>query len=235
MKSPVPARFDYSDLTADAREMAERTAEKIRRHQQRTSREIIDIGTDLMKVKEALGHGRFTAWLQAKFGWSDKTARNYMNAARVFGGAKAEIISVLPPTTLYLLSARSTPETITGKIVDELKSGRQPNPAAIKAEVEAFHRGAKDQARREQEQKPRAKRLKKLKDPERAERRWAKEQEQQKELQKQAAATAQKIIDEVGVELVARVLDATHDDWLVERALRDAVQAARDRTRQSAA
>ena len=61
MKSLVPAGFDYSGLTAAAREMAERTAEKIRQHQRRTSAEIIDIGTDLIRVKAALGHGHFEA------------------------------------------------------------------------------------------------------------------------------------------------------------------------------
>ena len=232
MKSPVPAGFDYSVLTADDREVAERTAEKIRQHQQRTIREIIDIGTDLIKVKEKLGHGRFTAWLRSEFGrGSDRTARNYMNAARVFGGAKAEIISVLPPATLYLLAAPSTPESIRGKIVAELESGGQPNPKAIKDRVETSHKEAKEQAQREREQELRAERLSKLKDPEKAERRRLKEEAEEQERMKQAVVTAQKIIEEVGIESVSRILDA---DWRVHHALREAVKVARSGAAQCA-
>ena len=151
-----------------------------------------------------------------------------MNAASVFG-AKSEIVSVLPPTTLYLLAAPSTPETIKGKIVTELESGGQPDPKAIKAEVETFHREAKEQARKEREQQLRTERLKGLKDPEKAERRRLEEEAEEQEEQKQAAVTAQKIIDEVGIGVVARVLNT---NWRVHRALREMVEKA---TRQSAA
>jgi hypothetical protein len=223
------AGFDYSGLTADDRELAKRTVVKIRQHLRRTSREIIDIGTDLIKVRAALGHGHFEAWLESEFGrGSDRTARNYMQAARCFG-AKSEIVSVLPPATLYLLSAPSTPETITGRIVAELENGGQPDPKAIKAEVETARREAKEQARKEREQQLRAERLKGLKDPEKAERRRLEEEAEEQEEQKQAAVTAQKIIDEVGIGVVARVLDT---DWRVHRALREMVEKA---TRQSAA
>jgi len=94
---PVHAQtgFDYSGLTANASELAKRAAAKIQQHQRRTSLEIIEIGTDLIKVKGALEHGHFIAWLEAEFGWTDRTARNYMRAALVFG-AKSETVSVLP-------------------------------------------------------------------------------------------------------------------------------------------
>jgi hypothetical protein len=102
--------YDYTVVSADTAALLKYTADKIRQHQQRTSREIIEVGTDLIRVKEALGHGRFGEWLQAEFGWTIRTAQNYMRASDVFG-TKCETVSYLPPKTLYLLSARSTRKT----------------------------------------------------------------------------------------------------------------------------
>src|SRR6516165_12161524 len=154
---PVHAQtgFDYSGLTANASELAKRAAAKIQQHQRRTSLEIIEIGTDLIKVKGALEHGHFIAWLEAEFGWTDRTARNYMRAALVFG-AKSETVSVLPPATIYLLSSPSTPETTTGEIVAELESGGQPDLLAIEARVQTARKEAREQRRKELKKKKRA-------------------------------------------------------------------------------
>jgi len=207
MKSPVPASFDYSVLAPNDRELVERTAEKIRHHQQRTSREIIGIGKDLIKVKAALGHGHFEAWLVSEFGWSVRTARDYMTMARRFE-AKSAIVAVLPLATIRLLAAPSTPETITGEIVAELESGGQPNPMDIKDRVDSARIEA-----REQIQKAKA----------------AKNGGalgQFRKGAKRAAAIAKKLIEEVGIDVVARILDATKDS-LVESMLREMVKVAR--------
>src|SRR3954471_3768687 len=102
-------------LAADA-ELARQVVEQVRKHQHRTSVEVIHIGRELRKVRDALGHGRFGDWLEAEFGWTPRTAQNYMRAADVFGG-KCETVSHLPPATLYLLSAKSTPESIVKSVV----------------------------------------------------------------------------------------------------------------------
>ena len=150
-----------------------------------------------------------------------------MNAASVIG-AKSEIVSVLPPTTLYLLAAPSTTETIKGKIVTELENGGQPNLAAIKARVETARREVREQSQKEQTQKAKAE---SKKNAERAERRRLKEEAEEQERMKQAVVTAQKIIEEVGIESVSRILDA---DWRVHHALREAVKVARSGAAQCA-
>jgi hypothetical protein len=71
-------------VCADNAVLARRTAEKISLRLQRMIKEIIEIGADLIRVKDALGHGRFSKWLQGEFGWTDRTARNYLRAAEVF-------------------------------------------------------------------------------------------------------------------------------------------------------
>jgi Protein of unknown function (DUF3102) len=76
--------YDYAALAADAAALAKRTADKIRQQMRRTSQEIIEIGGDLRRVKHALGHGQFGAWLRAEFDWTIRTAGRYMRAADVF-------------------------------------------------------------------------------------------------------------------------------------------------------
>ena len=56
-----------------------------------------------MRRKEQLDHGEWLPWLKKNFGSTNKTAENYMNAARF--AAKFEIVSNLKlrPTALYRL------------------------------------------------------------------------------------------------------------------------------------
>jgi Protein of unknown function (DUF3102) len=131
----VATDFDYALVPDAAAELARRTVDKIRQRQQRISREIIEIGSDLLGVKDALGHGHFCKWLEAEFGWTDRTARNYMRAAGVFA-SKSETVSVLPPATLYLLSAKSTPKAIIGEVIAKLEQGERVDPDDVEARVE---------------------------------------------------------------------------------------------------
>lgn len=81
-------------------------ADRIRRRTQRGVLMLVENGRDLMIVKEKMGHGRFGDWLKPEFGWSERTAQNYMNAAKAFDelatrGCAPESVALLPPTTLY--------------------------------------------------------------------------------------------------------------------------------------
>jgi hypothetical protein len=130
----VVTTYDYTTLSADIAALLKCTAEKIHQHQRRNSREIIELGADLIRVKEALGHGRFGEWFQAEFGWTIRTAQNYMSAAQAFG-ANCETVSYLPPKTVYQLSARSTPKNIVGEIVGMLEHGKHVDAADVVAET----------------------------------------------------------------------------------------------------
>jgi hypothetical protein len=69
----------------------------------REATDIITIGSLLIEAQEQLDHGEWLAWLEEHFGSTDRTAENYMNAARF--AAKFETVSNLKlrPTALYLL------------------------------------------------------------------------------------------------------------------------------------
>ena len=66
--------------------------------------DVVEIGRELIAVKEAIGHGNFTPWLNEQFGWTERTARNYMSVAEQFA-SKRKCVSGLPLATVYKLAA----------------------------------------------------------------------------------------------------------------------------------
>src|SRR4051812_19084320 len=87
-------------------------ANAIRDLSRKTIEHIIEMGRRFTEAQELVGHGRWCSWLKREFGWTDRTALNYM---RVFEMTKSETISDLklsiPIASLYLLAAPSVPES----------------------------------------------------------------------------------------------------------------------------
>jgi Protein of unknown function (DUF3102) len=117
--------FDYTRLEARAAERAHAAAENIRQMVRRTLEDLVDIGGELLAVKEALGHGRFETWVDAEFGWSPRMARNFMAVATRFG--KSAIIADLgiEATAAYLLAAPSTPDSARQAAIDRARAGER--------------------------------------------------------------------------------------------------------------
>jgi hypothetical protein len=71
---------------------------------------VVEIGRRLTDAKRRLGHGRFLVWLAAEFGWSERTAENFMRVY-VLRGKFANFADLdVPLSALYLLAAPSTPD-----------------------------------------------------------------------------------------------------------------------------
>lgn len=79
---------------------------------------IIVIGEKLLIAKSQCQHGEWLPWLKDNFGWSDRTARNFMQTADAFG--KSETVSNLADLSidaraLYFLAAPSMPQEVRDK------------------------------------------------------------------------------------------------------------------------
>jgi hypothetical protein len=72
------------------------SAEAIRQRLQNTFVSAIKIGQELLVVKETLEHGQFLPWLQAEFGWSQRTAYNFMSVAERFELARIASLQIPP-------------------------------------------------------------------------------------------------------------------------------------------
>lgn len=207
-----PPGFDYSALAEENAALVRDVATRVRAHQRRTSAEIIEVGADLARVKGRLDHGQFGRWLDAEFGWTIRTAQNYMRAAEVFG-VKCETVSHLPPKAIYMLSAKSVPEAIVGEVVGKIENGEPIDLDAVT-----------DQVRKASAERSEAKRKSRLKEVSaRTRKRREKEQREwehrEAKRQAEAEAAARDLVATYGLDVVLKIAEVV-DKWDVQKALR---------------
>lgn len=113
--------FDYGSLDEGTRAEVQQRTTEIKALVRRSAQDIVDIGSKLIDVKERLGHGKFGEWLEAEFGWTDRTAQRFMQVADKFG--KNRQIVGFAPSALYLLAAPSTPDEVREEAMRRAESG----------------------------------------------------------------------------------------------------------------
>jgi hypothetical protein len=125
----TPAVANQQELAAHA--------DEIRRLGKRVIADVLEIGRRLAECKRIVGHGHFGSWLQQEFGWTDRTARNFISVYEL-SKSKSENFSdlSLPVSGLYLLAAPSTPEEARDEIIARAESGETISSAEVKDIVE---------------------------------------------------------------------------------------------------
>jgi len=116
--------FNYDLLETKVADKVRTAADRIRERIKKTVEDIVEVGNDLLAVKEAVPHGQFLPWLKAEFGWSERSAQNFMNVAEQFKSAK---IADLPiqPSAAYFLAAPSVPDEARQKAVEKAEAGEE--------------------------------------------------------------------------------------------------------------
>jgi hypothetical protein len=114
--------------------LAEHAAE-IRKLGTRAIGDVIEIGGRLFEAKKIAGHGNWLPWLEREFGWSDRTAENYMRVYTL--STKFETVSnlCLDLRSLYLLTAKSTPQEAQDEIIARVEAGEQVTVADVKTVI----------------------------------------------------------------------------------------------------
>jgi hypothetical protein len=106
-RSPAVRGFNYAGLEAKAAERARTAADNIRQMVRKSLEDLIDIGSELLAVKEALGHGRFQTWLDAESGGLSAWRLTSIAVAARF--SKTAIVAVLPIEPIQLISSLCRP------------------------------------------------------------------------------------------------------------------------------
>jgi hypothetical protein len=89
----------------------------------------IEIGRRLKLCKEIVGHGRWLPWLDEQFGWTDRTALNFMRVhtlatkSEMFSDLALEDLAV-PLTSFYALAAPQTSSEAVAEILERARKGR---------------------------------------------------------------------------------------------------------------
>jgi hypothetical protein len=100
---------------------------------------IIAIGERLIKAKKLAGHGNWLPWLKREFGWSERTARNYMAVAE---RSKSAIIADLniDATALLQLTAPSMPAEVVAEVVKDVGALNRKITAKDVTRAKAAHK-----------------------------------------------------------------------------------------------
>ncbi|NEQ98548.1 MAG: DUF3102 domain-containing protein [Cyanothece sp. SIO2G6] len=91
----------------------------------RTAQDIWEIGQRLANVRDYLQHGQFDAWLKAEFGWSRRTAYNFINVYESFEEQATLQELDIATSALYLLAAPSTPQSVRKEYLEKAQSGEK--------------------------------------------------------------------------------------------------------------
>lgn len=170
--------YNYAALPAADARFVKAAASSIRERGREAAAKVIEIGTQLVAVKNKLPHGDFGAWIEAEFGWSNRTAQRYMQAAALEG--KSDTVSYLPPTTIYAITAAIIPEAARDELVKWIEADK-PAEGAVSDKLATLRATARTE-RIMAKMKPRqrttfAKRQAQMEDDrEKAERRAAREE-----------------------------------------------------------
>ena len=120
----------YSSIDEQHRQRVQDVAVDIHGKLKRTVQDMIEIGEQLIEVKQYFPHGKFEEWLNEEFGLSIRSARNFMISAKHYAD-KSAIIADLDVTTVYLLAAPSTPKEARAEVDAMLRMNLVPTYAEV--------------------------------------------------------------------------------------------------------
>lgn len=126
--------FDYESLSPEVRTDVQESTRRIHELERRTSESIIEIGQQLIRVKQRLPHGGFMPWLEAEFGWSWKTANNFIRVAETYDGKLVNFTN-FQPSALYALASNKVPEKVREDFAAVAEAGEKVTHSAVKEAI----------------------------------------------------------------------------------------------------
>ncbi|MEO1376926.1 MAG: DUF3102 domain-containing protein [Cyanobacteria bacterium J06635_10] len=128
--------FDYETLTSEQKELVKQCTGEIRERLQRSAQDIWEIGQRLFDVRAQLKHGQFESWLKAEFGWSRRTAYNFIKVYEAFG-ERAKLAQIdIATSALYLLAAESTPQEVREEYLLKAEKGEKITHKELRSDIE---------------------------------------------------------------------------------------------------
>jgi Protein of unknown function (DUF3102) len=181
----------------------------------KTTADLIEVGRNLIAVKQQLDHGQFMDWVEIEVGIVKRTAQSYMAIARL-ADAKGATVALLPPTTAHRLAAISAPVEVVDHVLDRAVNG----VIVPDGEVEEMFRNARNQ-RKQAKKKDRRSRVASASAYRRSEAgRRLEREDQRKRSQEEASRIAADLIREIGstgaTRVVALMSSDIADDVLAE-------------------
>jgi hypothetical protein len=115
--------FDYlPDLSPEQISTLSGISDDIQGHSHNIVKEIYALGNQLIAAREIVPHGKWGAYLDREFKWSESTARNWINVAENIDSATVADLDVAP-AVLYAIAAPATNPDTRQALLARLKQG----------------------------------------------------------------------------------------------------------------
>jgi hypothetical protein len=113
-------------------------ADAIRAFARSVREDVIEIGRRLSEVHDRVKYGAWLPWLKREFNWSRQTADNYIGLYRAVSEGKLPNFGNFDLSALFLLSKRSTPDSVRRNLVSQA-AHRRVSHEETKRAIEEHH------------------------------------------------------------------------------------------------
>lgn len=122
-----------AETTLSPAELQE-AAQRIKLLRQAATEHAIEIGRELLRVKESLPHGAFVRWVEKSCEFKIRTAQDLMKLARE-AEPNTELLALMVPSTLRVYLSKTTPPAVRCTILNQLKSGERISRSELHSKV----------------------------------------------------------------------------------------------------
>jgi hypothetical protein len=100
----------------------EEAAQRIKSLRRAATEHAVEIGRELLRIKESLPRGAFVKWVEKACEFKIRTAQDLMKLARE-ADTNTKLVALMVPSTLRVYLSKTTPPAVRTSILKRLESG----------------------------------------------------------------------------------------------------------------
>ncbi len=135
---------NISVIQLSAAELQE-SAQKIRALRRSATEHAIEIGRELLRVKEKTPHGAFVRWVEKSCEFKIRTAQDLMKLARE-AETDAKLVALMVPSTLRVYLSKKIPPVVRDTILKRIENGEHVSRSDLYSQSSAMKTTAKAKA-----------------------------------------------------------------------------------------
>lgn len=122
-----------SDAEISATELHD-AAQRIKALRRAATEHAVEIGRELLCIKEKMPHGAFVKWVEKACEFKIRTAQDLMKLARE-AESDTKLVALMVPSTLRVYLSKKTPPAVRNTILKRLESGERVSRSDIYSQV----------------------------------------------------------------------------------------------------
>jgi len=111
----------------------EQSAQRIKALRQEATEHAVEIGRELLRIKESLPHGSFVKWVEQACEFKIRTAQDLMKLARE-AAADQTLTTLMVPSTLRVYLSKTTPPAVRTSVLKRLENGDRLSRSQLQSE-----------------------------------------------------------------------------------------------------